>query len=80
MAPPIRVYVNERPVEVPAGADAITAVTALDSALGSAVAVGGAYLTDGRGIRLESRTPLSAGAILRVVASTRAGPEPDALA
>lgn len=75
----MRVYVNERPVDVPAGADARAAVTAFDTALGNALATGGAYITDGRGIRLEPATPLSAGTILRAVASNRAATEPDAL-
>lgn len=76
----IRVYVNECPVDVPAGADALAAVTAFDPALGKALASGGGYVTDGRGIRLESMAPLGAGTILRAVISSRAGPEPDAVA
>jgi hypothetical protein len=75
----IRVYVNERPIDLPAGADALTAVTAFDAALGNALATGGAYVTDGRGIRLDATMMLSAGTILRAVASSRVGPEPDAL-
>ena len=70
----MRVYVNERPVEVPAGAPALTAVAALDGELGTAVTDGRAYLTDGRGIRLAADLPLAAGAIVRVVRSARAGP------
>ena len=73
----IRVFVNERAVEVPAGATAGAAVAALDPDLSAAVAQGRAYLTDGRGIRLSAETTLSAGAILRVVrpAGQRTGGE-----
>jgi hypothetical protein len=67
----IRVYVNERAVDVPSGAVAGTAVGAFDPELGSAVAQGRAYLTDGRGIRLAADTPLTPGAILRVVRPAR---------
>jgi hypothetical protein len=72
----VRVYVNERAVEVPAGAPALTAVATLDGELGTAVADGRAYLTDGRGIRLATDVPLSAGAILRVVRPARSGSKP----
>ena len=41
----MRVYVNERAVEVPAGAPALTAVAALDGELGAAITEGRAYLT-----------------------------------
>jgi hypothetical protein len=70
----IRVYVNERPVDVPAGTDAGGAVRALDPALGAAVAEGAAYLTDGRGIRLAADTRLAAGSILRVIRPARRAP------
>jgi len=63
----IRVYVNERAVDVPLGAVVSAAVTALDPGLGGAVAEGRAYVTDGRGIRLGAETRLVAGSILRVV-------------
>jgi hypothetical protein len=71
----VRVYVNERPVEVPAGAPALAAVATLDGDLGTAVSDGRAYLTDGRGIRLAADLPLAAGAIVRVVRSARSGPK-----
>jgi hypothetical protein len=68
---PIRVYVNERPVNLPRGADLHAAVAAADPALAEAVASGRAHVTDGRGIRLGPDAQLSAGAILRVVVSAR---------
>lgn len=67
----IRVYVNERAVDLPPGAAALTAVGALDAELGAAVAEGRAYITDGRGLRLAGDAPLAAGAILRVVRPAR---------
>lgn len=72
----MRVYVNERAVEVPAGAPALTAVATLDGELGTAVADGRAYLTDGRGIRLATDVPLAAGAIVRVVRPAKSGSKP----
>jgi hypothetical protein len=47
-------------------------VRAADAALGEALAGGRAYLTDGRGVRVSPDAVLEAGAILRVVRSTKA--------
>jgi hypothetical protein len=63
----IRVYVNERAVDLPPGTMVSAAVAALDPELAGAVAEGRAYVTDGRGIRLGADVLLAAGAILRVV-------------
>jgi hypothetical protein len=63
----IRVYVNERAIDLPAGASAGAAVAAHNRDLGAAVAQGRAYLTDGRGIRLAADATLADGAIVRVV-------------
>jgi len=71
----IAVFVNDRRVAVPPGATAAEAVTRDDPDLGRALADGKAYLTDGRGIRLALEAPLVAGAIVRVVRSSRAGRE-----
>ncbi len=68
-----RVYVNERAVDVAPGESAAAAVRAADAELGEALAGGRAYLTDGRGVRVAPDAVLEAGAILRVVRSTRAG-------
>jgi len=76
LSPLVRVYVNERAVEVPAGAPALTAVATLDGELGTAVTDGRAYLTDGRGIRLAADVPVAAGAIVRVIRSARSQPTP----
>jgi hypothetical protein len=71
---PIRVYVNERAVDVPPGTPAETAVRALDAALADAVRAGAALLTDGRGIAVMPDAPLAAGAILRAARRARRSP------
>jgi hypothetical protein len=71
----LRVYVNERPVDVEGGATVRAAVAAADAALAAALADGRAYATDGRGIRIAPDAALAAGAIVRVVVSAR---RPDA--
>ncbi len=74
MTEPIRVWVNERPVDVAPGAPAEAAVRALDPALADAVAAGVAQLTDGRGIDVAPDTPLSPGFILRAARRARRAP------
>ncbi len=69
--PMIPVFINDRLVEVENGSAAAGAVAAANAEWGTALAEGRAYLTDGRGIRLEPGTPLGAGAILRVIVSAR---------
>lgn len=75
MTDSIPVFVNDRRVALGPGATAREAVTRADPAWGEALAAGRAYLTDGRGIRLAPDAPLTAGAIVRVVRSARAGKE-----
>jgi hypothetical protein len=67
----IRCFVNDRPVDLPAGATAADAVRAFDPELADRVVAGEAFLTDGRGIALEGGTVLAAGAILRAAVSAR---------
>ena len=71
MTPPVRVFVNEHPVEVEAGAPLAAAVAAFDSALAAALADRRAYVTDGVGRPIAATEPAVAGAIIRVVQSTR---------
>jgi len=78
MSDPLRVFVNERPVSVPAGATAMAAVLALDPDLGARLASGGAYLTDGRGVRVTPDSLVAAGAILRVIVPARGASDADA--
>ena len=77
-APMPRVFVDAHPVEVEAGAAARDAVAACDPALVPRLADGTAYLTDGRGIRLDPASAVAAGAIIRVVRSARRAAESDA--
>ena len=73
----ILAFVNEHPVRVPPGACAADAVRAFDPALADRVASNQAYLTDGRGIRVEPGAVLTSGDIIRAVVSARRG-EPHA--
>jgi len=73
----IRVFVNGSAQLVPQGATARDAVRSFDPELGHQLDEGRAYVTDGRGVRLSPEAPLSAGSILRVVASTRRRAEGD---
>ncbi len=63
----IRVYVNERGVSVPHGARAIDAVRALFPTHADDIVAGTSRLTDSRGLPIPENTPLSTGAIFRVV-------------
>lgn len=69
----MRIYINERPYDVPDGTDASGAVAASAPDLQGPLAAGRAYLTDGRGIELLGSERLAPGAILRVVVSARRG-------
>lgn len=66
----MRVFVNERPVDVPAGSTVQGAVAVADPALADRLGHG-AYATDGRGIQVDPGAILSAGAILRVITPAR---------
>ncbi len=68
----IPVFVNERAVRVPRGADALAAVRAADATLAERLAAGTAQATDARGLPVQAADPLEPGAILRVLVSARA--------
>lgn len=70
----IRVFVNQRAMELAPGTLAMDAVRAADPALAEALAGGTALLTDGRGLPLPPDQTLTSGAILRVVISSRNEP------
>jgi hypothetical protein len=78
MTSTIRVFVNGGVLDLPAGASAGDAVRTFDAALGDRIAVGAAYVTDGRGIEIDPAAPLSNGAILRVVVPARRRADADA--
>jgi len=73
MTDSIRAYVNGRGVDVPAGATAIDAVRAMDTAEADQVLAGARALTDSRGLPLDPSTVLVAGSIVRIVSGRRRG-------
>lgn len=75
MPEPLRVFVNERPVDVARGAAVRDAVAGLDRELAGLLDGGAAYVTDARGIRVDGADPIAeAGAVFRVVVTARKGP------
>ena len=73
----VTVFINERAFRVRPGLPAAEALAQFDPGLREELRSGAAYLTDGRGIRIGGEVPLSGGAIIRVVRSTR-GPRAEA--
>jgi hypothetical protein len=73
MPDPVRCYVNDAPVPVPAGASVLDAVRALDAALAARIAAGEGHLTDARGLPLAPEAPAAPGTIIRAVISARRG-------
>ncbi len=67
----VPVFVNGHCIRLESGQAVSSAVALYDAALAEALAAGAAYVTDGRGIRLPTDSPLQGGAILRVVVSAR---------
>ena len=68
---PLRVYVNERGVDVPPGATALDAARAHDPGEGDAVAAGTRLLTDSRGLPVDPASAAYGGAIYRLVPARR---------
>ena len=69
----VRVYVNGRGVDIPAGGTALDAVRALDAAGAIELVAGRRVLTDSRGLPADPSAPVHGGAIFRLV-SARARP------
>ncbi len=67
----VRIFVDERPHAVPAGATVMEAVVGEDADLAAALRDGRAYVTDGVGRPIDPGTTVFPGAILRVVRSAR---------
>ncbi len=75
MSDALRVFVNERPVEVARGAPVRDAVRRLDAGLAELIDAGTAYVTDAVGRPVDAGDALrEAGAVFRVVVSARRGP------
>jgi hypothetical protein len=73
----VRVYVNGRGIDAPAGGSALDAVRVADSDLADRITAGTRGLTDSRGLPVPAEAPLYEGAIFRVV-SARGGEGPPA--
>ncbi len=72
---PLRVFVNEKPVDVPRGASVRDAVAALDRGLAALLETDAAYVTDGVGRTVDAGDTVSeGGAVFRVVVTARRGP------
>jgi adenosine deaminase len=72
---PLRVFVNERPVDVTRGARVRDAVAAFDRGLADLLSTGNAYVTDAVGRPVDGGDAVGeAGAVFRVVVSARQGP------
>jgi hypothetical protein len=80
----IRVYLNQRAVDLPAGTLVADAIRLGDPQLTESLTSGKVKVTDGRGLELPLDDPLTNGAILRIIVSSRRGPgdssDDDALA
>ena len=75
----VRVFVDERVVEVARGASVLDAVRAHDARAADAVLAGERIVTDSRGLPTDPQAPTHAGAILRILPARRradAGAEP----
>jgi hypothetical protein len=68
----VRVYVNGRGVDAPAGAQAIDAVRAWDALVADEITEGRRALADSRGLPLDPATPVFGGLIMRVVSNRAA--------
>lgn len=73
MTESIRVYVNGRGVDVPAGSCAIDAVRESDTVSADQVLAGDRALTDSRGLPIEPSALLVNGSIVRLVSGRRRG-------
>ena len=65
----VRVFVNGRGYDVPAGTTALDAVRVADAVEGDGVSAGTRVITDSRGLAVSAATAVYAGVIYRVVAN-----------
>ena len=73
----IRVYLNQREVDRPAGTQVAEAIRLVEPDLSQSLESGKAKVTDGRGLELPPDQTLTNGAILRIIVSSRRGDSPD---
>ena len=67
MTDTVRVFVNGRGLDAPAGGTALDAVAVHSDADASAVRDGALVVTDSRGLPIPSDTPLFNGALFRLI-------------
>lgn len=67
MTDTVRVFVNGRGLDAPAGGTALDAVACHSAADAAAVTEGALLVTDSRGLPIPSDTPLFNGALLRLI-------------
>lgn len=65
----VRVFVNAKGHDVPAGASTLDAVRVANASEADAIAAGTRLVTDSRGLPVPNETPVYAGAIYRTVAN-----------
>ncbi|HSR90287.1 MAG TPA: hypothetical protein VLK88_03195 [Gemmatimonadales bacterium] len=73
----IRVYLNQRAVDLPAGTLVAEGIRLAEPQLSQSLESGKARVTDGRGLDLPLDQTLTNGAILRIIVSSRRGDSPD---
>jgi hypothetical protein len=71
MTEPIRIFVDERPLNAAPGSSVLQAVAGDAAELAAALREGRAYVTDGVGRPIEPSATVFPGAIYRVVHSAR---------
>jgi hypothetical protein len=67
MSDTVRIYVNAKPVDVPASSTALDAIETWDATVAAAIKNGDRMITDSRGIVMPNDSPMHNGAILRIV-------------
>lgn len=71
MSVTVRVFVNGRGIDVPAGETALDAVRRADPSMAAEVAAGERIVTDSRGLPVANDAPLYGGAIFRIGSNRR---------
>lgn len=71
MTDAVTVFIDGRPVSVPANASLFDALRLWDPEIARSVEAGSSMITDSRGLPAEPESPAYGGAILRVIPSRR---------
>lgn len=77
MTETVRIYINARPIEVPAAATTLQAVEAWDPGQAAAIKSGERIITDSRGLPADPQAPVHGGAIFRIVRKRGSTPDTD---